>query len=115
VSLLTTPGPESQATPGGRLPNYLGSERVISIGACVCPGFLRGIRGPRPASPERVSLRSKPVHPHMRLSHQYTVAVPAYPVAPAMAAAQTGSLLRAAVSSGASIVASDEPISPSEA
>src|SRR5581483_5697352 len=35
VSLLTTPGPEPQADPGGRLPNYLGSERVLSVGACV--------------------------------------------------------------------------------
>lgn len=39
VSLLTTPDPEPQADPGGRLPSYLGSERVFSIGACVCPGF----------------------------------------------------------------------------
>src|SRR5512132_3014236 len=34
VSLLTTPGPRPQADRGGRLPNYLGSERVFSIGAC---------------------------------------------------------------------------------
>jgi hypothetical protein len=65
VSLLTTPILPSQATRRGRLPSYLGSERVFVIGACVCPGFSRGIRGPRPASPERFSLRSKPVHPHM--------------------------------------------------
>src|SRR5581483_10016489 len=35
VSLITTPAPGSQANPGGRLPNYLGSERVLSVGACV--------------------------------------------------------------------------------
>jgi hypothetical protein len=35
VSLLTTPDPRSQAARGGRLPSYLGSERVFSIGACV--------------------------------------------------------------------------------
>jgi hypothetical protein len=68
VSLLTTPIPRSQASRGGRLPSYLGSERVFRIGACVGPGFYRGIRGPRPASPERDPSRSKPVHPHMRLS-----------------------------------------------
>src|SRR5512141_959960 len=73
VSLLTTPDPRSPATRGGRLPSYLGSERVFSIGACVCPGFSRGIRGPRPASPERYPLKSKPVHPHMRLSSEYTL------------------------------------------
>jgi hypothetical protein len=67
VSLLTTPILPSQAAGRGRLPSYLGSERVIVIGACVGPGFSRGIRGPRPASPERFSLRSKPVHPHIRL------------------------------------------------
>src|SRR5213592_2714091 len=39
VSLLTTPGPRPQADRGGRLPNYLGSERVFSIGACISPGF----------------------------------------------------------------------------
>ena len=72
VSLLTTPILPSQATRRGRLPSYLGSERVFVIGACVCPGFYRGIRGPRPASPERFSLRSKPVHPRIRLSRQYT-------------------------------------------
>jgi hypothetical protein len=72
VSLLTTPILPSQAARRGRLPSYLGSERVFVIGACVCPGFSRGIRGPRPASPERFSLRSKPVHPRIRLSRQYT-------------------------------------------
>src|SRR4029450_13919700 len=70
VSLLTTPILPSQATGRGRLPSYLGSERVIVIGACVGPGFYRGIGGPRPASPERFSLRSKPVHPHIRLCQQ---------------------------------------------
>ena len=39
VSLLTTPILPSQATGRGRLPSYLGSERVIVIGACVGPGF----------------------------------------------------------------------------
>jgi hypothetical protein len=39
VSLLTTPDPGEQAPPGGRLPSYLGSERVFSIGACIGPGF----------------------------------------------------------------------------
>ena len=39
VSLLTTPILPSQASGRGRLPSYLGSERVIVIGACVGPGF----------------------------------------------------------------------------
>jgi len=39
VSLLTTPILPSQAIRRGRLPSYLGSERVFVIGACVCPGF----------------------------------------------------------------------------
>ena len=39
VSLLTTPILPSQATGRGRLPSYLGSERVIVIGACIGPGF----------------------------------------------------------------------------
>jgi hypothetical protein len=38
VSLRVTPDPRSQADRGGRLPNYLGSERVV-IGACVDSGF----------------------------------------------------------------------------
>jgi hypothetical protein len=57
VSLLTTPDLRPQADRSGRLPSYLGSERVVSIGACSCPGFSRGIRGPRPASPERFIAR----------------------------------------------------------
>jgi len=39
VSLLTTPILPSQATRRGRLPSYLGSERVFVIGACIGPGF----------------------------------------------------------------------------
>ena len=39
VSLLTTPILPSQATERGRLPSYLGSERVFVIGACIGPGF----------------------------------------------------------------------------
>ena len=38
VSLLTTPIPRSQAARGGRLPNVLGSERVVVFGACVWSG-----------------------------------------------------------------------------
>lgn len=38
VSLLTTPIPRTQAPRGGRLPNVLGSERVVVFGACVCSG-----------------------------------------------------------------------------
>ena len=38
VSLLTTSILQAQAPRRGRLPNYLGSERVV-IGACIDPAF----------------------------------------------------------------------------
>jgi hypothetical protein len=57
VSLLTTPIPRSQAARGGRLPNVLGSERVVVVGACVWSGVLRDIRdhGPLPPDVQRPS------------------------------------------------------------
>jgi hypothetical protein len=39
VSLLMMLDPRPQALRGEQLPNYLGSERVLFVGACVCPAF----------------------------------------------------------------------------
>ncbi len=51
VSLLTTPDPRTEAFRGGRLPNYLGSERQFRVGTCSVPGDLTrhpGFLGPLP-------------------------------------------------------------------
>jgi hypothetical protein len=38
VSLLATPDPRTKAIRGGRLPNYLGSERQFRVGTYCVPG-----------------------------------------------------------------------------
>src|SRR5439155_21414844 len=76
VSLLATNYLRTKAVRGGRLTNYITSERQFRDATCSVPGVLRPNRGSSALFPQASPPESKPVHPRVELSTPSSIGGP---------------------------------------